>query len=88
MSVIEAMIMGCIPLLPNRLAYPEILPEEFHKRFLYKNKYDLIEKLTQIISNVKAYDEISKKLSRKMESFLWQNVAGDYDRALEQLSAL
>ncbi len=88
MSVIEAIILGCIPLLPNRLAYPEILPEEFHKQFLYKNKYDLTEKLTQIISDVKTYEETSKKLARKMESFLWKNVAGGYDNMLEQLAKL
>lgn len=88
MSVIEAMIMGCIPLLPNRLAYPEILPEPFHEQFLYKNKYDLTEKLTRIVSDVKAHEETSKKLAIKMESFLWKNVAEDYDNVLEQLSAL
>jgi glycosyltransferase involved in cell wall biosynthesis len=37
-SVIEAMLMGCVPLLPDRLSYPEILPEEFHEHFLYKNR--------------------------------------------------
>ena len=88
MSVIEAIILGCIPLLPDRLAYPEILPEEFHDRFLYKNKRDLTEKLTQILSDVKHYKEISKKLSRKMESFLWENVAGDYDKVLDHLAML
>jgi glycosyltransferase involved in cell wall biosynthesis len=88
MSVIEAMIMGCIPLLPNRLAYPEILPEEFHKQFLYRNKYDLTEKLTRILIDLKAYKETSRKLAREMESFLWETVAGDYDRVLEQLSAV
>ncbi len=88
MSVIEAMIMGCIPLLPNRLAYPEILPEEFHGQFLYKNKYDLTEKLTRIISDVTAYEETRKKLSREMESFLWKNVISSYDSVLEQLATL
>ncbi len=88
MSVIEAMIMGCIPLLPNRLSYPEILPEEFHEQFLYKNKYDLIEKLSQILSNMAAYEETKKKLARKMKSFLWENVISSYDQALDQLAIL
>lgn len=85
MSVIEAMIMGCIPLLPNRLSYPEILPEKFHTQFLYKNKYDLAEKLGQIISNVKAYEDIQNQLALEMTSFLWENVVGSYDLALKQL---
>ncbi len=88
MSVIEAMIMGCIPLLPNRLAYPEILSEEFHEQFLYKNKYDLIEKLARILSDVTAYEEPGKKLAREMESYLWENVAPGYDNMLEQLAKI
>ncbi len=85
MSVIEAMIMGCIPLLPSRLSYPEILPEKFHENFLYKNKYDLLEKLCLIISDIKAYDKIQNNLAREMESHLWENVVKSYDSDLEQL---
>ena len=88
MSVIEAMIAGCIPLLPNRLSYPEILPEKFHAHFLYRNKYDLIEKLTHIISDSNAYEALRKSLTREMKSFLWKNVIHGYDRVLEQLAAL
>lgn len=34
-SVVEAMGSGCIPLLPHRLSYPEILPQKFHGQLLY-----------------------------------------------------
>ena len=85
MSVIEAMIMGCIPLLPNRLSYPEILPEEFHEQFLYKNKYDLIKKLSMIISDIKAHEAVQSKIAEKMRSFLWENVVHKYDGMLERL---
>lgn len=86
MSVIEAMIAGCLPLLPDRLSYPEILPEAFHDRFLYKNKKDLTEKLAGMLSDTKAYEKISKTLARKMESFLWENIIRDYDRMLTELA--
>ena len=85
-SVIEAMLMGCVPLLPDRLSYPEILPEEFHEHFLYKNRQDLIEKLFLIISDYKRYEEIQSRLAKKMTSFLWENVISGYDRALERLA--
>ncbi len=88
MSVIEAMIMGCVPLLPDRLSYPEILPEEFHEHFLYKSRHDLIEKLFIIISDYKRYKEIQDRLAQKMKSFLWENSAGRYDRVLERLATL
>ena len=86
MSVIEAMIMGCVPLLPDRLSYPEILAPKFHEQFLYKNKLDLIEKLRLIISDIKAYEKIGNRLALEMEFYLWENVVQSYDSALEQLA--
>ena len=85
-SVIEAITMGCVPLLPDRLSYPEILPEEFHEHFLYKNRHDLIEKLSKIISDHKRYEGIQSRLAQEMTSFLWEYVISRYDRALERLA--
>ncbi|MCP4366915.1 MAG: DUF3524 domain-containing protein [Deltaproteobacteria bacterium] len=88
MSVIEAIMMGCIPLLPDRLSYPEILPKEFQEYFLYKNRHELIEKIVIIISDYKRYEEIQSRLSREMTSFLWENVVGGYDCVLKRLGEL
>ncbi|MDY0374226.1 MAG: glycosyltransferase [Desulfobacterium sp.] len=41
-SVVEAVGMGCIPLLPQRLAYPEIMPLEHHGSILYTSYSDLV----------------------------------------------
>ena len=88
MSVIEAIIMGCIPLLPNRLSYPEILPKEFQDYFLYKSKHDLMEKVFKITSEFKRYQEIQTRLAQKMRFFLWENVVGRYDEVLKRLASL
>ncbi len=87
-SVIEAMIMGCVPLLPNRLSYPEILPEKYHEHFLYKNGDDLIEKLISIISDYTRYEKIQSRLSQEMKSFLWENVISRYDSVLDRLATV
>lgn len=87
MSVIEAMIMGCVPLLPHRLSYPEILPEKYHEHFLYRNRYDLFDKLFSVISDYKRYEEIQCSLAQEMTSFSWENVVGEYDALLERLAA-
>jgi glycosyltransferase involved in cell wall biosynthesis len=88
MSAIEAMALGCLPLLPDRLAYPEILPEEFHDQCLYKNRHDLREKLTHILADFHAFDETRKTIARKMRPFLWENVINAYDEMLEELGTM
>ena len=42
--MVEAIRYGCIPLLPDRLSYPEIIPKVFHGDFLYKDQTELVEK--------------------------------------------
>jgi glycosyltransferase involved in cell wall biosynthesis len=84
-SVIEAVRYGCIPLLPDRLAYPEILPKAFHSDFLYKSQEDLIEKLFVIITHYPRYQAKRNNLSEAMGSFAWENLIDDYDEALENL---
>ena len=85
-SVVEAILMGCIPLLPCRLSYPEILPTAFHEHFLYQSKYDLVEKLIDIMTQYSRYEPLRDHLVEEMKSFLWQNVVAGYDRTLEGLA--
>ena len=35
-AAVEAMAAGCVPLLPNRLSYPEIVPSPWHEAVLYE----------------------------------------------------
>lgn len=85
-SVIEAIRYGCIPLLPNRLAYPEIIPEAFHSDFLYNNQSELVEKLLFFIENYSGFQEKSDTLSEKMGCFAWENLICQYDEELERLA--
>lgn len=88
MAMVEAMRFGCLPLLPNRLSYPEILPEKYHEMFLYKNKYDLVDKLSLLIENKGKCDEIGKDLSAFMTSYSWERLIEKYDCELEKLANL
>ena len=78
--------MGCIPLLPCWLSYPEILPAAYHEHFLYQNKNDLMEKFFDITTHYRRYETLRNHLVEEMKSFLWQNVAAGYDRTLERLA--
>lgn len=85
-SVVEAIRYGCIPLLPDRLSYPEIIPSAFHSDFLYKNQVELIEKLCLLISNYPRFQLKRQNLSKAMARFAWENLIDQYDNELEKLS--
>ena len=49
LSVVEAVLAGCQPLLPHRLAYPELIPTEFHSSCLFERDQDLFDRLHALI---------------------------------------
>ncbi|MBI4826393.1 MAG: DUF3524 domain-containing protein [Nitrospirae bacterium] len=74
-SVLEAVRAGCRPLLPNRLSYPEIFPEEF----LYGEK-DLVKRLRGLVLKKKRLSaEESKRIT---EPHSWARLAHDYEEWL------
>jgi glycosyltransferase involved in cell wall biosynthesis len=85
-SVVEAIRFGCVPLLPARLAYPEIIPASFHAHVLYRDLNELEEKLIRLITNYAAYQGIRRELSKEMGRFAWGNLIKFYDEELEKLA--
>ena len=85
-SVVEAIRHGCLPLLPHRLSYPEILPKEFHKEFLYLDKDDLVAKLATILKHPDRFLKNRVVLSEMMARHAWPAVIDQYDRELELLT--
>lgn len=84
-SIVEAVRHGCLPLLPNRLAYPEILPVPFHNDFLYSNTAEMAEKLACMLSENGRFETARKKLACDMSSYAWENLIGRYDEVLAKL---
>ncbi len=85
-AVVEAVGCGCIPLLPARLAYPEIIPPEFHGDVLYRDHKDLVEKLCGLILNTSKSGKLRSRLSDAMARFAWKNLIDRYDEELELLA--
>jgi glycosyltransferase involved in cell wall biosynthesis len=48
-AVVEAILAGCQPVLPDRLAYPEIIPPECHRSCLYADDHELFGRLARIL---------------------------------------
>ena len=51
-SVVEAIYCNVMPLLPNRLAYPEHIPSELHNQYLYEDYQELFDKIKNAIINI------------------------------------
>lgn len=84
-SVLEATAMGVFPLLPARLSYPEVIPEEFHAQCLYANHLDLQQRAYDLLSNPHEHSETRRRLAQAARHYDWKLLAPNYDRALEAL---
>ncbi len=83
-SVIEAVYMGCHPILPRRLAYPEHLPEELHEKYLYDDFDGLTEKLEAAVVDIGGTRKTSLKAC--VEKYGWGRLAPVYDEEMERVA--
>ena len=82
-AVIEAILSGCRPLLPERLSYPELIPSEFHSDCLYVNKRDLENKLKRALKRDKAFKQ--NVLIDRMSGLCWKGIIKKYDNLFDEL---
>lgn len=81
-SVIEAMFCNCAPLLPNRLAYPEHIPDELRPNILYEDG-ELIKRLELAITEVKKSRIMDyRSLVKKYD---WGEISAKYDSLFTDL---
>jgi glycosyltransferase involved in cell wall biosynthesis len=79
-SVVEAVRAGCMPLLPDRLSYPEILPVALHEACLYADRHDLKRRLAALMADpapARAFNA-----AESMIRFGWDVVAPSLDEAI------
>ncbi|MCF7949631.1 MAG: DUF3524 domain-containing protein [Spirochaetia bacterium] len=84
LSIAEAAAAGCSPLLPKRLAYPEIIPQEYHPFCLYNNDTELEKRLGELLSG---RCSPPAGLPEAMQKYSWQTLIGRYDVLFSELAA-
>lgn len=83
-SVSEAIYYGCFPILPNRLSYPELIPQELHSKVLYETDDDLAQKIAHYI-NAPPGQNVTQKLSDYIQQYSWSHIIKNYDNAFEKV---
>lgn len=91
-SVVEAVRLGCLPLLPRRLSYPEVIPAEFHADCLYDGPDDLVQRLARLLAPATeaeraADDDRRARLAAAMGRYGWDAVVGAFDAELDRLGS-
>lgn len=78
-SMIEAMYAQTFPILPNRLSYPGLIPQQMQNFVLYKNQDDLVERLRWAINHPLDRQKIAIKLARQAARYDWGKMGAIYD---------
>lgn len=82
-AAVSAIYCGCYPILPNRLAFPEIFPIELYPENFYHQFEEFVEKLAWAIKNI-AFTR-QKKFSSVVEKYSWHHMASQYDSIFENV---
>ena len=92
-TAVEAILAGAFPLLPKRLAYPEILGldgDERAEEFFYDGSVaHLANKLAILAEQVKndcLWMEDTRRVAQSMERFTWDNLVSSLDEAVDEVS--
>ena len=82
-SVMEAIYCNTWPILPNRLTYPELIPQNLHNSHLYNNKDELTKKLMWALYNISTVRK--RKLRFISQPYDWKSMAPVYDKTMDKI---
>lgn len=85
MAVAEAIYCGAYPLLPARVAYPELVPRPLRERHLYDAYPSLVRRLRDVLEEPLL--EADPSLMSHVARFDWRELAPRYDEAMERAAS-
>ncbi|GAB6063759.1 tRNA-queuosine alpha-mannosyltransferase domain-containing protein [Deferrisoma palaeochoriense] len=85
LSVVEAAYAGAHPLVPARLAYPEVVPTEFHAACLYGDPEDLAARIRSLCTGREKLLDPGR-LRAAFGRYAWEKRGTAFDEAAERLS--
>lgn len=79
-AIVQAIYCGAVPLLPDRLAYPQHIPEEMKEALMYDGVDKLTLKLKSLLSSIGTIDQ--EVLKAHVSGYDWSVMAAAYDQSL------
>lgn len=83
-AAVEAMAAGVVPLLPDRLSYPELIPGDLRAACLYGDG-ELVKRTRAVLADVEAAGRQIASLRSSMDRFDWSVVAPRYDGEIDRI---
>ena len=83
-GAVEAMAAGAVPVFPNDLSYPALIPTEIHNLTLYDSDEELDRLLSAALIDRTRNDEIRSYVEPAMQRFSWEVMTPVYDAKLRQ----
>jgi len=84
-AIVEAIAAGAFPILPNRLVYPERIPERYQEQCLYDDTAGLTGRVARVIEDRRRVAGVATELAAAVLRYDWSAIAPRYDAALERL---
>ncbi|MFO7280859.1 MAG: DUF3524 domain-containing protein [Thermoanaerobacterales bacterium] len=85
LAVAEAVSAGALPLLPDRLAYPELVPSP--SPYLYRDLDELVERLCWALTDHDGRRRAAAAARDHVRRLAWPEVAPRYDALLDEVAA-
>ena len=89
LSIIEAAYAGCWPILPNRLAYPEVMPKWVRGACFWNNEKEFESRLERVLKlHSDRRVKLTGPLSRWLRRYDWMYQAGKLDDIIEETAVI
>ncbi len=84
-ALLEAVAAGAVPLLPDRMSYPEVIPPTFHPPVLF-GPNELYGRFRAVLTDLDSARRRVEGLAASIRRFGWTEVAPRYDAALSAVA--
>ena len=86
-SIVEAILSGCVPVLPNRLSYPEVIPTAWHGDCLYHGPAELHSRLVGLLTETEPSVVDGELMDGLASICVADRCIGRYDALLESAAS-